>query len=75
MTRWVMENRGRLEQCLRNVRRHLDDENFKNKMAHTEFFNDNNCYIIRWNVIVLFHFENRQVFLPYSVYYSTSTSS
>jgi hypothetical protein len=48
MTCPVMENlRGRLEQCLRNGGRHLNDEIYKNKMACTEFFNDNNCYIIR----------------------------
>jgi len=39
----------------------------KLKMACTEFSNDNNFYIKRWNLIVLFHFENRQVFLPHSV--------
>jgi hypothetical protein len=32
-------------------------------MACTEFFNNNNIYIVRWNVIVLCHFENCQVFL------------
>ena len=37
------------------------------KMACTEFSSDN-FYIKRWNVNVLFHFENRQVFLPHPVY-------
>jgi hypothetical protein len=45
----------------------LDDKIFKNKMACTEFFSDNNIYIVRWNVIVLFHFENRQVFLLHPI--------
>ena len=36
-------------------------------MACTEFSSDNNFYIKRLNLIVLFHFENRQVFLPHSV--------
>jgi hypothetical protein len=31
-------------------------------MACIEFFSNSNCYIIRWNVIVLFRFENRRVF-------------
>ena len=36
-------------------------------MAYTEFSSDN--FYIKWrNLIVLFHFANRQVFLPYSVY-------
>jgi hypothetical protein len=62
----MMENRGgRLEKCLRNGGGHLNDEIFKNKMACTEFFSDNDCYIIRLNVVVLFRFENRQVFLPH----------
>jgi hypothetical protein len=47
----------------------LNDEIFKNKMAYTEFFGDDNGYIIRWNVIVLFRFENRQV-LCRTLYYS-----
>jgi hypothetical protein len=48
MTHQVMENpRKRLEQCLRNGGRHPNDEIFKNKMACTEFFSDNNCYTIR----------------------------
>jgi hypothetical protein len=68
MARLVMEKRReRLEQCLRNCGRHLNDETFKNKMAYTEFFSDNNCHIIRWNVIVLFPFENRQVCPPHAV--------
>jgi len=37
-------------------------------MACTEFSSDNNYYIKRWNVNVLFHFENRQVFLLHLVY-------
>jgi hypothetical protein len=37
-------------------------------MACTELLNDSNCYVIRWNVIVLIRFENRQVFLPHPVY-------
>ena len=40
----------------------------KIKMACTEFSSDNNFYIKRWNLIVLFHFENRQVSLPHFVY-------
>jgi len=36
-------------------------------MARNEFSSDNNFYIKRWNLIVLFHFENRQVFLPHPV--------
>jgi hypothetical protein len=48
MTRRVMESlRGRLEQCLRNGWRRLNDEIFKNEMECTEFFSDNSCYIIR----------------------------
>jgi uncharacterized phage-like protein YoqJ len=48
MTSWVMENhQGRLEQCLRNGGEHLNDKSFKNKMACTEFFNNNNIYIVR----------------------------
>ena len=39
----------------------------KFKMACTEFSSDNNFYIKRWNLIVLFHFENRHVFLPHPV--------
>jgi len=39
----------------------------KLKMARNEFSSDNNFYIKRWNLIVLFHFENRQVFLPHPV--------
>jgi hypothetical protein len=35
-----------MEQCLRGVGT-LNDEIFKNKMAHTEFFSDNNRCIIR----------------------------
>jgi hypothetical protein len=71
VTRRVMEKlRERLEQCLRNCGGggHLRDEIFKNKMAYTEFIADNNCYIIRWNVTVLLRFENRQGFLPPSVW-------
>jgi hypothetical protein len=60
--------RGRLEQCLRNGGRHLNDEIFKNKMACSELFTDNDFYIIRLNVVVLFRFENRQVFLPHPVF-------
>jgi len=40
----------------------------KLKMACIEFSSDNNFYIKRWNLIVLFHFENRQVFLPHPVF-------
>jgi ribosomal protein S6 len=48
MARRVMENhRGSSEQCLRNGERHLNYEIFKNKIACTEFFTDNNCYIRR----------------------------
>jgi hypothetical protein len=48
MTRLVMENRrGSLEQSLRNSGGYLNDEIFKNKMAYTEFFGDDNGYIIR----------------------------
>ena len=36
-------------------------------MACTEFSSDNNFYIKRWNLIVLCHFENHQVFLPHPV--------
>jgi hypothetical protein len=36
-------------------------------MACTEFSRDNNFYIKRRNLIVLLHFENRQVFLPHAV--------
>jgi hypothetical protein len=68
MTRRVTENRrGRMEKCLRNGGGHLNDEIFKNKMACTEFFSDNDCYIIRLKVVVLFNFENRQIFLPHPV--------
>ena len=37
----------------------------KLKMACTEFSSDKSFYIKSWNLIVLFHFENRQVFLPH----------
>jgi hypothetical protein len=37
-------------------------------MACTEFFSDNQCYIIRWTVIVLLHLGNQLVFLPHTVY-------
>jgi hypothetical protein len=48
MMRQRMENlRNRLEQCLRNGGGHLRDKIFKNKVACAEFFNDNNCYIMR----------------------------
>jgi len=40
------------------------------KMACTEFSSDKNFYIKRWNFIVLFHFENRQVFLLHPVPWS-----
>jgi len=33
----------------------------KLKMVCTEFPSDNNFYIKRWNLIVLFNFENRKV--------------
>lgn len=47
-THWVMENRrGRVEQCLRNGGGHLKDEIFKNKMVYTEFFSDNNIFILK----------------------------
>jgi hypothetical protein len=49
---------------------HLNDKIFKNKMPCTEFFGDN-CYIIRLNIIVLFHFENCQIFLPHPVLMSS----
>jgi hypothetical protein len=69
MTRRVLENlRERMEQCLRNDGGHLRDEISKNKMSRTEFFTDN-CYVIRRN-IVLFRFENRQVFLLQPVHTS-----
>ncbi|GFG35804.1 hypothetical protein Cfor_11743 [Coptotermes formosanus] len=52
MTRRVMESlRGRLEQCLRNGWRRLNDEIFKNEMECTEFFSDNSCYIIRYGLL------------------------
>jgi len=37
----------------------------KLQMACTEFSSDNNFYIKSWNLILLFHFENRQDFLPH----------
>jgi hypothetical protein len=41
-----MENPGgRLEQCFRNGGRPLNDEIFKNRVACTEFFSDNDWYI------------------------------
>jgi hypothetical protein len=40
----------------------------KLKRAYTEFSSDNDFYIKRLNPIVLFHFENRQVFLSHPVY-------
>jgi hypothetical protein len=68
MTRRVLENLWeRLEHCLRNGGRHLKNEIFKNKMACTEFFTDSECYVIRWNIIVLFCFENCQVVLPHPI--------
>ena len=39
----------------------------KLKMACNELSSDNNFYIKRWNLIALFHFKNRQVFLPHPV--------
>ena len=39
----------------------------KFKMACNELSSDNNVYIKMWNLIALFHFENRQVFLPHPV--------
>jgi len=39
----------------------------KLKMACNELSGDNNVYIKRWNLIALFHFEYRQVFLPHHV--------
>ena len=39
----------------------------KLKMACNEISSDNNSYIERWNLIVLFHFENRYVFLLHPV--------
>jgi hypothetical protein len=66
MTCRVMKNpRGRLERCLRNCGWHQSDVFWKYKMAWTDFFSDN-CYIKKWNVIVLFRFENRQ---PHFVLY------
>jgi hypothetical protein len=69
MARRGMENRrGSSEKGLRNGGGYTNDEIFKNKMACSEFFSDNDCYIVRLNVVVLFRFENRQVFLPHSVF-------
>jgi len=39
----------------------------KLKMACTEFSSDNNFKKKKWNLIVLFHFETRQVYLPHPV--------
>jgi hypothetical protein len=46
----------------------------KHKMACTENISDNNIYIIKRNVTVLFLFENRHVFLPHSVYRQCQTA-
>jgi hypothetical protein len=52
MTRRVTENRRRrLEQCLRNGGGQPSDETFKNKMACTEFFSDNNIYVLYYFVL------------------------
>jgi hypothetical protein len=40
----------------------------KLKMPCSEFSSDNNFYMKSLKLIVLFHFENRQGFLPHSVY-------
>jgi hypothetical protein len=40
----------------------------KFKMAYTEFSSYNNFYIKRWNLVVLFRFENRQDLLPDPVF-------
>jgi hypothetical protein len=45
----------------------MNDEIFKSKMVCTEFFSGDDCYVIRLNVVVLFRFENRKVFLPHPV--------
>jgi hypothetical protein len=42
-------------------------------MACPEFSSDKNFYNKKWNLIVLFHFENRQVFLPHPVYVDSSS--
>jgi hypothetical protein len=55
------------EQWLRNGWGHPRDEIFRNKMACAESLSDSNCYVIRWNVIAFFRFENLQVFLPHPV--------
>ena len=69
MTCRVMENLGvRLKQFWEMVGDIWVTHFSKLKMACTEFSSDNNVYIKRWNLIVLFHFENRQVFLPHPVY-------
>jgi len=40
----------------------------KLKMVCNEFYSDINFCIKIWNLILLFHFENHQVFLPHPVY-------
>jgi hypothetical protein len=68
MTRRVTENlRECLERCLCTGGRLLNAEIFKYILACTDLFSDNSCYLIRWNVIVLFRFENSQIFLPHPV--------
>jgi hypothetical protein len=44
----------------------------KRKMACTEFSSYNNVYVKSWNLIVLFHFENRQDFLPHPVLHTVN---
>jgi len=73
MTRRVMENIGvRLKQFWEMVGDIWVTYFSKLKMECTEFSSDNKFYIKRWNLIVLFHFENRQVFLPHPVYIKLS---
>jgi hypothetical protein len=36
----------------------------KHKMAHTEIASDRNFHIKSCNFLLLFHFENRQIFGP-----------
>ena len=68
MIRRVMENLGvRLKQFWEMVGDICVTYFSELKIACTEFSSDNNFYAKRWNLIVLFHFENRQGFLPHPV--------
>lgn len=51
-------------QFVQNGGRHLSDA-----QACKVFSSGSNYFIIRWTLIVLFHFENRQLSLPNSVLY------